>query len=226
MNKFDEFLRQLAGATLPANCFNLYATLHATDNSFNQLRHRNLRLYLQQMKRLVPTTLLVGEAPGYRGCRLTGIPFVSPAILKAGIKSHQLFGEENGYQPALEWTNIQHEASSTMVWGGIETAAMLPLLWNAFPFHPHKPQNQQSNRPPTGRELALGRPFLIMLLELFKITACPLEGAGAVIAVGNKADEALSRWQIPHSKIRHPSHGGKAEFMIGLRQNGVIAHLT
>ncbi len=218
MNKFDEFLRQLAEVTLPANCFNPYATQSITLNSFNQIRHHNLRLYLQQMARLAPKTLLVGEAPGYRGCRLTGIPFVSPAILKTGIKSHHLFGEENGFQSAPEWTNIQHEASSTMVWRGIEGATTLPLLWNAFPFHPHKSQNQQSNRTPTGRELALGRPFLNRLLKLFRITA--------VIAVGNKADDALSRWHVPHRKIRHPSHGGKAKFMSGLKQNGVVTHLT
>ena len=44
-------------------------------------RRENLKLYLEKMKKLNPSFLLLGEAPGYKGCRLTGIPFSSEKIL-------------------------------------------------------------------------------------------------------------------------------------------------
>ena len=47
----------------------------------NQLRRHNLTRYLSAMEQSRPTLLLVGEAPGYRGCRLTGIPFTSSHTL-------------------------------------------------------------------------------------------------------------------------------------------------
>ena len=33
-----------------------------------------------------------------------------------------------------------------------------------------------------------------------------------VVAVGNKARVALGRWGILAAPVRHPSHGGKAQF--------------
>src|SRR5689334_17971447 len=48
-----------------------------------QLRERNLRLYLDLMERIRPSILLLGEAPGYRGHAVTGIPFMSVRQLAA-----------------------------------------------------------------------------------------------------------------------------------------------
>jgi uracil-DNA glycosylase len=161
------------------------------------------------MQQQQPAILLVAEAPGYRGCRLSGIPFVSPAILQSGAASGW-FGLGNGWQPNSEWPEIQGEASATIVWETLEEVRPLPLLWNAFPFHPHQPGQPRSNRPPKRSELEWGRPFLHHLLQLFPIQT--------IIAVGNKAEQALTAWGISHSKVRHPSHGGKQAFMYGVRQ--------
>jgi uracil-DNA glycosylase len=87
---------------------------------------------------------------------------------------------------------------------------LLPLLWNVFPFHPHKPGQPQSNRTPKQSEFVWGRPFLIKLLRHFPIQT--------VVAVGNKADLALTNWGIRHQKVRHPSHGGKVAFRRGVQQ--------
>ena len=43
------------------------------------------------------------------------------------------------------------EPSATTVWGTLRElgVAEVTLLWNAFPWHPHKPGNLQSNRTPS-----------------------------------------------------------------------------
>ena len=200
----NEFLSCLENTPPPPHCFNPYN--HHT--AANRTRRQNLICYLRRMQQLHPTILLVGEAPGYRGCRLTGVPFTSQTILQEGIAPFLLFGANNGYQTTTEWPHIQREATSTIMWQAISTLIHPPLLWNATPFHPHQPGNPQSNRTPTISELDQGRPFLTHLLHNFNINR--------IIAVGNKADQALTRQKIPHSKIRHPSHGGKQAFIQGL----------
>jgi uracil-DNA glycosylase len=155
-----------------------------------------------------PKIMLVGEAPGYRGCRLSGIPFVSRTILQNRVQNTALFGTQRGYQLVDEWPHIQKEASATIVWQVIAAMQPPPLLWNAFPFHPHQSDWPQSNRKPTRPELALGEPFLRQLHQIF--------GQPLLVAVGNTAVSALSAWQLPHRKVRHPSHGGKTQFTNGL----------
>ena len=123
-----------------------------------------------------------------------------------------MFGESSSYQICGNTDQPISEASATIVWEALEKhASRLPLIWNAFPFHPHRPGNIQSNRPPKISELKLGASFLKNLLKLFP-------SVSQVVAVGNRADESLTRQGISHLKIRHPSHGGKQEFIAGLKE--------
>lgn len=198
----DAFIDNLAATAVPVHVTNPYRFLE--DNAANQVRRRNIRAYLQKMADIRPQVMLVGEAPGYRGARLTGIPFTSPHTLS-------LLSDQLGALPLArpeEWLHIQKEASATMMWETLAQITAVPLLWNAFPFHPHQPDRCQSNRKPTGPELALGRPFLSDLCALFNLCA--------LIAVGSTAAHALSQWGIPHQTVRHPSHGGKQPFQHAL----------
>lgn len=199
----ETFIDNLAETAVPANVTNQYA-IQTGNHTQNQIRRENLRAYLQRTAVLQPRFMLVGEAPGYRGARLTGIPFASPYALTQ-LPTH--LGTAPLTMPD-EWPHIQKEASATMMWEILGQVTAVPLIWNAFPFHPHQPTNPQSNRKPTQKELALGRPFLQELRNLFTIHT--------VIAVGNTAADALTRWHIPHEKVRHPSHGGKQQFQQGL----------
>ena len=201
----DDFVDQLGETAVPPHAYNQYSPVQPE----NATRRHNLRHYLRQMQQRQPAILLVGEAPGYRGCRLTGVPFVSPAILQAGTPSG-LFGLNNGWQTSSEWSDIQREASATIVWETLAGVRPLPLLGNAFPFHPHQLSQPKSNRTPKRNELEWGRPFLHQLLQIFPIKT--------IVAVGNKAEQALTGWEIAHSKVRHPSHGGKHEFRRGVRE--------
>lgn len=203
MSAFDAFIDTLAAVPLSPRAFNQYAR----DNESNALRRHNLRLYLAQMAAKTPTVMLVGEAPGYRGCRLTGVPFTSPAIIRDGLDAAGLFGQARGYQTSPEWPEIRRESSATILWQTL-LAHEVPLLWNAFPFHPFINGRPQSNRAPTMQELGLGEPFVRALRQQFPITV--------VVAVGNKAGVALTRWGIHHNTVRHPAQGGKADFVAGI----------
>ena len=171
----------------------------------NAIRRQNLRLYLEEIGE--PRMLLVGEAPSHRGGRLTGIAFTSETIMLCGIDGRFL-GEDRGYRKATRGPKRSTEASATMVWATIKNIEPLPLLWNAFPFHPFVSENPHSNRIPTAGELLIGTPFLESLMTLF-----PIE---TVVAIGNLAERSLTRLGIAHTKVRHPSQGGKRKFVEGL----------
>jgi uracil-DNA glycosylase len=182
----------------------------------NKLRRGNLRRYLRQMGNMGPRAMLVGEAPGYRGCRLTGVPFTSEKIILSGLNvvgaqgACQIFGSERGYQKTDERERVSSEASATMVWGTIAVFQPLPVLWNAYPFHTFHPGRPMSNRRPSAPELAWGGQFVAELLQLFAIET--------VVAVGASAASALNRAGIRYHLVRHPSHGGKAQFVAGLKR--------
>jgi uracil-DNA glycosylase len=124
--------------------------------------------------------LLVGEAAGFRGARVSGLPFTSERQL-------------TGTGPAEASATIVHRVLAEL---GLENQV---LLWNVVPTHPGTPS---SNRRPTRAEVAAARPFL-----------AELAGSRELVAVGRLAEAELG---APY--VRHPSHGGAAEFRAGLRR--------
>lgn len=197
--------------------FNQYGTSDQVETErANRVRRENLRLYLRQLAHVTPRAMLVGEAPGYRGCRLTGVPFTSERILLngldvAGVRSTcRIFGLECGYQKTSERERITGEASATIMWEAISSLRPLPLLWNAYPFHPFRPRETNSNRRPSAQELASGRELISEFLHHYAFET--------VVAVGESAASALTAAGISFHKVRHPSHGGKSAFVDGLRQ--------
>jgi uracil-DNA glycosylase len=138
------------------------------------VRRARLREYLEE--RDGAELLLVGEAAGYRGARVSGIPFTSERQL-------------TGRGPA--------EASATIVQRAIAELGLGALCWNVVPTHPG---TACSNRRPTRAEVSAGRRFLE-----------EIAAGRRVLAVGRVAAEATG---APY--VRHPSHGGAAEFRAGL----------
>jgi uracil-DNA glycosylase len=211
----EALVGRLADSDTNANAFNQYARIGQPEAKLaNELRRENLRLYLRQMAGIGPRAMLVGEAPGYRGCRLTGVPFTSEKILLRGLnveseqRACQILGFECGYRKTAERERVIGEASATMVWETIANLQPLPLLWNAYPFHPYRPGQPLSNRPPSARELRSGGEFLAELLRLYAVDT--------VVAVGNSAANGLKQAGLPFLMVRHPSHGGKTKFVAGL----------
>lgn len=151
--------------------------------------------------------VLIGEAAGYQGCRISGIPFTSEALL--------IDGSIPGIAPcprlstrAKPWS----EPSARVVWRTLyaQQLADTTFLWNAFPLHPHAPGNRHSNRTPTRAELSAGEGVLRALR-----TALP---DAVLAAVGNKSSEALTRLGYDHEALRHPAYGGVPEFVAGVER--------
>ena len=163
-------IERLTRATI-GSTFNFYR-----DGGDAAARRERLRAYLEA--RAEAPILLVGEAAGYRGARVSGIPFTSERQL-------------TGRGPAEASATIVHRVLAEL---GLEESV---LLWNVVPTHPG---SATSNRAPRRAEIEAGLPF-----------ACELARGRRVVAVGRCAEAALG---APY--VRHPSHGGAAEFRAGL----------
>jgi uracil-DNA glycosylase len=127
------FVDALAGATIGAT-FNFYG-----NGAGAPARRERLARYLGS-RRSAPV-LLVGEAAGYRGARVSGLPFTSERQL-------------SGTGPAEATATIVHRVLAEL---GLEESV---LLWNVVPTHPHLPGRHDSNRRPTTAEVAGGRRFV------------------------------------------------------------------
>lgn len=97
-----------------------------------------------------------------------------------------------------------------MVWSTISQIDPLPILWNAFPFHPFHRGDARTNRVPAKAELLIGQTFIAALLQLFDIRT--------IVAIGNQAAASLARMGVEHQKVRHPSQGGKQKFVTGMQK--------
>jgi uracil-DNA glycosylase len=186
-----------------------FTNFYSKSERANAIRRHNLSLYLQHVRSRKPRVLLVGEAPGYRGTRITGVPFVDARLLSSGVSALSMLGYDRGYMSPTERDHPPFEQTSTIMWEVLSEYRFLPLLWAAFPFHPHG-ETPNSNRAPTEAELRTGRDFLQRLID-----GCDIE---RTIAVGRVAERTLARLGIEAECIRHPARGGKPEFKLGIER--------
>jgi hypothetical protein len=121
------FVERLARTQI-GETFNQYAG--------SELRRERLADYLE--RRRSARFLLVGEAAGYRGARISGLPFTSERQL-------------TGTGPAEVTATIVHRVLDEL---GAEEDV---LLWNVVPTHPG---TERSNRTPTRAEVREAMPFL------------------------------------------------------------------
>jgi uracil-DNA glycosylase len=99
------------------------------------LRRDRLAAYLEQQADA--PILLVGEAPGYRGARVSGVPFTSERQL-------------TGSGPAEATATIVQRVLAEL--GATESV----LLWNVVPTHPG---TETTNRAPSREEIVAGSEF-------------------------------------------------------------------
>ena len=156
MSLVDDLARARIGAT-----FNFYR-----DGEGAGLRRDRLRAYLEA--RADALALLVAEAPGYRGTRVSGVPLTSERQL-------------TGSGPAEATATIVHRALA-------ETGLTQDvLLWNVVPTHPHLPGRPETNRRPTRAEVEASLPFVRRLAR-----------GRRVVPVGRLAHAALGGAYVRH----------------------------
>lgn len=151
--------------------------------------------------------LLIGEAPGYQGCKFSGIPFTNEKLLLDGAVPRVTWNTRITTR-RLPWS----EPAATIMWRTLHALqiADCTVMANAFSFHPYRPGNVYSNRAPTNTELVAGRHVLSAILEHFN--------GARVIAVGKVAERALTLLSVRHEAVRHPSMGGAFQFATGMRR--------
>jgi uracil-DNA glycosylase len=165
----EQLVDRLAAARI-GSTYNQYAA--------SPLCRERLRAYLAAHR--PSETILVGEAAGYRGARISGVPFTSERQL-------------SGHGPAEVPATIVHRVLAEL---GLEDAV---LLWNVVPTHPG---TATSNRRPTTEEVAASRRFLEELARGRRVVAVgrlaaavldapyvrhPAHGGGRAFAEGMRA---------------------------------------
>lgn len=141
--------------------FNFYR-----DGEGAEVRRARLRDYLRG-KADAPL-LLVAEAPGYRGTRISGVPLTSERQL-------------SGSGPQEATATVVHRVLAAL---GLEDET---LLWNVVPTHPHLPGRPETNRRPTHAEIEASRPFLERLAR-----------GRRVVPVGRVAHAVLGGQYVRH----------------------------
>jgi uracil-DNA glycosylase len=186
------------------NVFNPWAEIDPLDLSPTPAAARLARL--RRHFDCEPEFVLVGEASGYQGCHASGIPFTSERLLLQGCIPRVAVARRLTRR-ARPWS----EPSAAIVWGTLQALGIADrvVLWNAFPWHPHRPGAPYSNRRPTRAELQQGLPGLQAVLARFE--------RATVIAVGQIARQALAALVGPDVPLlRHPAYGGARAFSEGL----------
>ena len=206
MKKIDSFINSL----IQEKNTHEYTNQYSEETENNHVTSNNLKLYLEYIYKRKPKYLFVGEAPGYKGCRITGIPFTSEYILTHNF-NNGIFGKENGYQ-IINHNKPNKEPTATIIWEVFNKKEIIPCFWNAFPFHSFKNGNCNSNRKPEGNELEIGKKYLEELIDILDIKR------ENVIAIGNTSYKLLKKDNVNCLKLRHPSNGGKQEFILGIEK--------
>jgi len=165
-----------------------------------RIRRNNLRKYLESHPEK-PVVLLVGEAPGYRGCLFSGVPFTSEAQLCSGELPFS--GERSSCIDPI-WT----ERTAKAFWKVTKKYHPKFIAWNSFPFHPHPPNIVLKNRRPNMREIESYSDTLSDMISQIE--------PKVIIAVGREAETTLRNMNYDPKYVRHPARGGAKKFKIGI----------
>ena len=176
------------------------------------IRREQLASYMAERQKA--TVILLAEALGYQGGHFTGIAMTSERLLLGHLR-HKGLGPEMVFADTPRRTSREDvkpdgftEPTATIVWGAMRELGIDPrgvILWNAFPWHPYKPdKGLLSNRTPTEEEVMLGRPVL-QALTAYAPNA-------RILAVGQKSAGLLAAMDVAAPALRHPANGGAGQF--------------
>ncbi|MFX1453827.1 MAG: uracil-DNA glycosylase [Promethearchaeota archaeon] len=204
--KIIEFLEKLTKRESSQTVFNQYKS---------PFQHNNLFIYLNQAQINGADILFLGEAAGYKGCRITGVPFSA----NYNIKNSKCFSQLRK-SLFLGQIDEKRESTSTIFHEFINKKPSIYnkiVVWNVFPFHSYDSGNHNSNRTPSHQELVEGQDFILDLFKIFKFKQ--------YYPIGASAETCLTEMRVNNIippfeffRIRHPSHGGKVDFIKGMKR--------
>lgn len=200
----DGILAELSRVSM-RNVFNPWRDLDPQDVAGAQAPAARLER-LRQHFSVRPSFLFIGEAPGYQGCHVTGIPFTSEALVCDGAIP-RVPAEGRISTRERPWS----EPSARIMWGVLyqQGISEQTVLWNTFPFHPYKSGDLHSNRTPTADEVKSHASILHAVVKHFR--------GARVIAVGRIAEKTLNGLGVENVlAVRHPSMGGAPLFRSGV----------
>ena len=158
---------------------------------------------------------LIAEACGYQGGHFTGIAMTCERMIlneHPAVNSLMILGKEGKRTSRKDSPMIAkptqkekgfNEPTDSVVWKACLDAGLSAdefILWNIYPFHPHKKDDLLSNRTPTDDELAIGLSYTKELLSL--------TGSLPLLAIGKKSENTLLDAGFSVKGLRHPANGG------------------
>lgn len=222
--KIEDFIETLKNFDMDKmdNVFNPwkdYDENHDFDKYSPEIRCCNLCKYLTARKDA--TYILIAEAPGFQGCHFSGVPMTSERLILQDKYGLGKIGLNLQRTSKTNLTNVPKivqdfgfcEPTATIVWNqivdeiGIDSKDF--VLWNAFPFHPYKYENNMlTNRKPKKKEILDTKIILSLFLELF-------DKKQRIICIGNVSKNTLGnilKVDFKLDKVRHPANGGANDF--------------
>ena len=156
------------------------------------IKRNNLKKFFMQSKNA--KYILIGEAPGRKGCLKCGVPFCDDYTLAKLLSEAEVVG------------NFSKETSAQRIYMTFKNNF---VAWNVFPFQPCFPDGR--NRTPSDKEIREGIVFLEDFLDIFYN-----QKSTRVILLGNKAKDAFDFPKIDAIEVIHPSSlADKKRFKIG-----------
>lgn len=195
IDKLVEKIKSISGP----NLFNPYTDVCPFHDKKNaaKIRERNLRQYLEVVTQT--NKIIIGQSPGYIGCRRTGLPFTDNRHIKTVMEIYNIKDLKVATKSGKDKEN-----SSYFIWKSLSKLNYHPFIWNVIPSHPFQENNQLSNRTPNQKDLAISKNVIKYLLER--------GGFKDIYAIGKIAEKWLLTLGYPCKYIRHPSFGGSRIF--------------
>ncbi len=199
----EEFIRLIKSQS-GKGLFNQYSgrcELHDGEEA-PLIRENNLREYLNAVKSC--DSIIIGEAPGYIGCRRTGIPFTDNSHLSVVSTTYGLDKLNTATKSGKDKEN-----SALYMWREMSRLDNPPFVWNLIPLHPYK-DSQMTNRTPVKRDFENTSEVILYLLKHGNFTK--------LYSIGRIAEKYLAKMGYSSTYIRHPSHGGSVIFKNQIRE--------